>query len=361
MTYYFGRKSVRFPTTVTPVRVTHTMTVLSLLSALAGLPTGAAAQSTQPATTQAARAANGWDGSWFRYDRPTDGWVVEETTPSADQVNFYRRPPQLDDPKEDLVAATAKAKPVAVGPVNIVRLRFKDNVGEVVTALLCTPKGKSGPFPLVVAVHGLTSNKAQVCGQVAPTLAKLGFAVLAPDMPLHGERPGNPHEIFNQKDLLGTARRYRQAVMNVRQCIDVAEARPELDLSRGVILAGYSMGSWINSVVGPADPRVAAAVLMVGGARDLHPAAMLVPQIAACDPRLAMANFGRPLLMLNAKRDPTVTPEMGRRLFAAASEPKEQRWYDCGHRLTEDAYEDAAAWARQTWDALPLLGEAPRD
>ena len=130
-----------------------------------------------------------------------------------------------------------------------------------------------------------------------------------------------------------------------------------LDLSRGVVVAGYSMGSWINSIVAPADPRVAAAVLMVGGARDLHPAAMLVPQIAACDPRLAMANFGRPLLMLNAKRDPTVTPEMGKRLFAAASEPKEQRWYDCGHRLTEDAYEDAAEWVRQTWDRLPLLGK----
>jgi len=82
------------------------------------------------------------------------------------------------------------AKPVKVNNVDILRLRFKDAEGDTVPALLCTPAGKAGPFPLVVAIHGMNSNKAQVCGQLAPALIRQGFAVLAPDMPVHGERPG---------------------------------------------------------------------------------------------------------------------------------------------------------------------------
>src|SRR5215210_4665815 len=142
-------------------------------------------------TTQRAPAANGWNASAFDYARP-DEIVVERTTPTKAQVDFHTRPPQTaEQPKE--LNSKALAKPVTVGPVDIVRLRFRGIDDEMVPALLCTPKGKSGPFPLVIAVHGLGSNKAQVVGQVAPALAKQGFAVLAPDMPMHGERPGRAH------------------------------------------------------------------------------------------------------------------------------------------------------------------------
>ena len=78
--------------------------------------------------------------------------------------------------------------------------------------------------------------------------------------------------------------------------------------------------------------------------------ARVLPQIASADPALAIPNFiGRPLLMLNASFDSTVTPDMGKRLFNAAAEPKEQRWYDSGHRLPAEAYEDAAEWVKRTW------------
>jgi pimeloyl-ACP methyl ester carboxylesterase len=136
---------------------------------------------------------------------------------------------------------------------------------------------------------------------------------------------------------------FHQAVVNVRQLIDLAESRPDLDTRGGVVLAGYSMGSWINSVAGPADPRVKAMVLMVGGATELPAAALRFPQVAATDPRLAIAHFaGKPLLMLGAKRDYVVTPDMVKRLYAAAGDPKELRWYDTGHILSEEAYEQAA-------------------
>ena len=322
---------------------------LLLLLATLGLLSPAIAA--PPPTTQRAPATNGWNASPFDYAQPEDGIVVERSTPTKAQVDFRTRPPQSAEQPAELDGERI-ARPITVGPVDIVRLRFQGFEDEMVTALLCTPKGKSGPFPLVIAVHGLGSNKAQVVGQVAPALAKQGFAVLAPDMPLHGERAGRPRALLENKDFVGAIRRHRQAVINVRQTIDVAETLSEVDVSKGVILAGYSMGSWIHSIAGPADPRVRAMVLMVGGATDLTQA-RIFPQLAAGDPRLAIANFApRPVLLLNAKNDPTVTPEMANRLFAAAAEPKEQRWYDSGHLLPTRAYEDAAKWIKQTWAEL---------
>jgi dienelactone hydrolase len=289
--------------------------------------------------------SNRWDSTWFDYERP-DRLIVEESTPTAAQVDYTRRPPQRDVSADEKLTASAKpARPRAVGPLDVVHLRFRDAGGDVVPALLCTPRGKQGPFPVVIAVHGLTSNKAQVCAQIAPALAERGFAVLSADMPRHGERPGDPRSVLDRSNPFEAFALFHQAVVDVRQLIDLAESRPELDTRDGVVLAGYSMGSWVNSVAGPADPRVRAMVLMVGGATEMPPAARLVPQIAATDPRLAIAHFaGKPLLMLGGKRDYVVTPDMVKRLYAAAGEPKELVWYDSGHLLTEEAYEKAAEW-----------------
>src|SRR5688572_17159162 len=307
-----------------------------------GLSTSSLLGDVAPATRPA--VDNGWDARWFAYE-PVRERVVELSTPTRAQVDWNARPPRLAADAPEPVATRRAVKPVTVDGIDIVHVRFRSRSGDIVPALLCTPAKKSGPFPVVIAVHGMGSNKAQVCGQVAPALTRRGFAVLAPDMPLHGERPGEPREIFDAGSPLRTFELYRRAVTDVRQCIDAAEALPQLDASR-VVLAGYSMGSWIHAMVGAADARVAAMVLMVGGAHEVpREASALLPQLAAMQPDLAIAHFvGRPLLMLNAKHDSTVTPAMGRRLFSAAAEPKEQRWYDSGHLLPESAYDDAAEW-----------------
>src|SRR5690349_23009087 len=68
---------------------------------------------------------NGWNPHQFEYQRPKK-LIVEETTPNAQQVNFWLRPLQAEardqtDPKD-----LGKAKPSRVGPVDIVHLRFND-------------------------------------------------------------------------------------------------------------------------------------------------------------------------------------------------------------------------------------------
>lgn len=290
-------------------------------------------------------SGNGWDGKLFDYQRPAK-LIVQESTPTADQIAFFVRPERLKAGEPD-PADAGPAKPREAGPFDILRLTFKDIDGDIVPALLCTPKGKKGPFPVVVAVHGLTSDKAQVCWQVGPALAERGFALLAPDLPRHGERPGDPFSVVEKP--AESFAIYKQMVDDVRQLIDIAETRPELDTRSGVTLVGYSMGSWVCAVVGPTDPRVKQMVLMVGGAQDTPPALLAVPKIAACDPRMALAHFaGRPILMLNGSADEIVKPDWAKRLYAAAPDPKSQIWYDSGHFLPAVAYVDAAKWVAKT-------------
>jgi dienelactone hydrolase len=304
---------------------------------------------------------DGWDSKWFAYDKPAK-LIVEETTPTSDQVNFWKRPQQAD-PDATPPKATDPAEPVTVGQVDILHLRFKDADGNIVPALLCKPHGQPGPFPVVIATHGFTSHKAQVCAQVAPELTKRGIAVLAADMPCHGERPGQNGQIMDKSDWIKTFKHWRAAVIDDRQLIDIAEQRSDLDTKNGVVLVGYSMGSWISSVAGPCDPRVKAMVLMVGGAADVPPAALRIPQVTATDPRQSIRHFaGRPILMLNGKTDFIVNANMTRLLWDAAPQPKEQRWYESGHLLPAEAYYEAAEWVEKTLKGVSAKpnAKAPR-
>src|SRR5258706_15885015 len=139
------------------------------------------------------------------------------------------------------------------------------------------------------------------------------------DLPLHGERPGDPRQLTNLANMPTAMSRCRQAVIDLRQTIDVAETRADLDAKSGVFLAGYSLGALIDSVAGPADPRVKAMLLMVGGAPEFPPALSLIPELACLNPGLAIPHFvGRPLLMLNGNADQTITRAMKERRVRAA-------------------------------------------
>jgi len=292
-----------------------------------------------------------WDASAFKYERPK-AFVVEETTPTAQQVDWHGRPVRLAANLPAPKAANGVVKPWTNGTLRVTHLRFRDLEGADVPVLLTLPAQGEGPFPVVVALHGLGSNKAQVMAQIAPALVKRGFAVLAPDLPLHGERAGDPRGMFDQKDLRGFVARARQAIQDTRLCIDLAEGRPELDTKAGVMLVGYSMGAIFNSVVGPADARVKAMCLLVGGTPNFPAIFAGVPQLAALQPQLAIARFTGPVLMLNATRDHIISKEMTDRLFGAAAEPKQLKWYDSDHMLPAEAYEEAAKWVAETFKAV---------
>ncbi len=260
-------------------RINYVMAIIPLIT-LTGMAPYATVRANEPVPAQ---VENGWNRTLFDYQRPRT-LQVEQTTPTEAQVNFWLRPPQAtgEEPEPQM---TSPAVPRAVGNIDVVHLRFKDATGDIVPALLCTPKGKPGPFPLVIAIHGLTSNKSQVCGQVAPALIKHGYAVLAADLPCHGERPGNPFDMVDGAHWRKTFPLYRKAAIDVRQLIDLSEQLPPIGHNAPVAVAGYSLGSWVASVVGPCDDRIRKMVLMVGGADELPADTLKNPEVAAVDPR----------------------------------------------------------------------------
>jgi uncharacterized protein len=97
-------------------------------------------------------------------------------------------------------------------------------------------------------------------------------------------------------------------------------------------------------MIAAAEPAVRAVVLAAGG--DLPrgtPLAAVARTVV--DPVRAVRRLGgRPLLMVHGRGDRTVKPDQAERLFAAAGEPKELRWWSSGHILPPAAIDDAAAW-----------------
>jgi fermentation-respiration switch protein FrsA (DUF1100 family) len=48
--------------------------------------------------------------------------------------------------------------------------------------------------------------------------------------------------------------------------------------------------------------------------------------------------------MVNGRADRTIRPDQAERLYAAANEPKEIRWYDGGHYIPPAVIDQTADW-----------------
>ncbi|MDF1505874.1 alpha/beta hydrolase [Roseisolibacter sp. H3M3-2] len=222
-----------------------------------------------------------------------------------------------------------------------------DGAAARVPAVLLLPAAASraASAPGAVLLHGFTSRKEQMADTVGAALLRRGLATLAIDLPLHGERvaEGRVDRSTFGRNPLALAGAWRDAQREATLALGYLGARPEVDRDR-LAVVGYSMGSFLGVQVAAAEPRVRALVLAAGG--DLPegtPFAAVVRALA--DPLRAVRRFdGRPLLMVHGRRDPTVTAAQAQRLFDAAQEPKEIRWYDAGHYLPTQALDDAGEW-----------------
>src|SRR5688500_9252066 len=116
--------------------MSHELGLLNLLgpAALATLLFASDAAFAQPPTT---RATTPWDAAFFDYKKTP--LVVEETTPTAAQVDWRGRPPRMPANLAAPEPSNVPAKPWSNGSLNIVRLRFRDLEGADVPVLLVTP------------------------------------------------------------------------------------------------------------------------------------------------------------------------------------------------------------------------------
>lgn len=207
------------------------------------------------------------------------------------------------------------------------------------------------PAPAALLIHGYSSRKERMTETIGGALLARGVASLALDLPLHGARATDRADV-DLRNPLAVARQWRMAVDESTTALHWLERRPEVDgMPLGVI--GYSLGSYLAVLLAARDPRIRAVVVAAGG--DLPALGRLDRLVrAAVDPLKAVKRLdGRPLLVVHGRWDRTVRPEQAERLFAAAPEPKQIRWYDAGHWLPERAIEEGAEWmARELTGAL---------
>jgi uncharacterized protein len=285
------------------------------------------------------------------------------TAPSALADAFaYAKPAHLE---------TREAGPLKSSPLPGTHQRqivFKNVYGHDVPVLITTPDRGQGPFRTVLLLHGFGGTKEEITAHAGAPMLKAGFACIAPDLPLHGQRPGNADDFFTSQ--YDQSYRYAvEAVTDTRQTIDLAAAQRDLLTTDGVALVGFSMGTWLGSLTAAVEPRVTAMVLMSGGSAVILPSATssqpadlsaqqkvvelrnaLIQAYPVLRHDSALTRFApRPLLMQNGRRDVVATPQKVRTLFETAGEPKQLRWYDSGHSLPAQAYREAAECLREHW------------
>lgn len=216
--------------------------------------------------------------------------------------------------------------------------------GEAVPGVLLLPR-EPVPAPGVLLLHGYSSRKEHVAAGVGGPLMRHGIASLSIDLPLHGTRT-DPLQAQAARNPLALVGIWRQAVKECRLALGYLRARAEID--RGCIaVAGYSLGSFLAVMAAADDPGVRAVVLAAGGDLPAGTPLSVVARTVADPIRAVRRLRGRPLLMVHGTADRTMRPEQAQRLFDAAGEPKELRWWNAGHILPPAAIDYAAEWLRE--------------
>jgi dienelactone hydrolase len=227
----------------------------------------------------------------------------------------------------------------AAAPVHDPSLRARrfeySSRGDRVPGLLLLPAEGHGPFPLVLLQHGAGGSKhSDYLDAARLPWVRRGIAVASIDFPLHGERSSaklseqllgvtaNSVRTAHADTIALWSEFSRQSVVDLGRAFDALAEFPELDAQR-VAYAGFSLGAILGALFCPTDSRPRAAALALGGAGigppDFDPAA----QIGAFAPR--------PLLFVNATRDERIPRAAAEALHAAAGDPKQIAWFECGH------------------------------
>jgi uncharacterized protein len=216
-----------------------------------------------------------------------------------------------------------------------------DTHPERVPGLLLLPDSQA-PAPAALLLHGFTSRKERMADSIGKALLRRGVASLAIDLPLHGGREGSYDDV-SLRHPMQVVNKWRLAVSEAREALGYLAELPQIDANR-LAVVGYSLGSFLGVMIAAAESRVRAVVLVAGGDYpETTPFASLIRTVA--DPLRAVRKLaGRPLLMVNGRFDRTVRPAQAERLFAAAGEPKEMRWYQGGHWPREPEIDAAAEW-----------------
>lgn len=224
-----------------------------------------------------------------------------------------------------------------------------------VPAYLVIPDGE-GPFAGIILMHG-SSGSRQTMLPLAEDLVHTGAVVLtisAPSARILGRdwitfTPGDRDEQI-------------QLMVDLRRGVDLLIQHEKVDPSR-IGYIGYSYGAAMGGLLAGIEPRIKAYGLMVGdgglvnhfmedgepygGFERIDPAAR-EHWLGAMEPiePIHYVSHAAPsaLFFQNARYDRSVTEADALAYQAAGSQPKQVQWYDSGHGLPPQAYNDMVAW-----------------
>ncbi|MFC1911877.1 alpha/beta hydrolase family protein [Chloroflexota bacterium] len=119
--------------------------------------------------------------------------------------------------------------------------------------------------PMVILLHGMGDELLVPCKSLAKTLVRKGFACFVLYSVLHSRR--TPETVRKRLPTL-TAEEwfetYQISVIDVRQIIDWAGSRSEIDREKIAVL-GISFGGFISAITMGVDERIKAGIFLVTG------------------------------------------------------------------------------------------------
>ena len=225
--------------------------------------------------------------------------------------------------------------------------------GERRAAYLLRPDTGDEPLAAILYVHWYEpespdSNRTQFVDE-ARRMAKRGAAALLI------ETMWSDRDWFIKRTQADDERNSVRQVVELRQAVDLLLAQPGVDAQRlGYI--GHDFGAMYGVLMGSADPRPSCYALMAGTPRfpdwylyyprlEGAERAAYIERMAPLDPIAHIARLApAPLLFQFGRDDPHVPQERGQAFYDAAHEPKQIRWYDCGHGLNTQATQERVAW-----------------
>ena len=236
------------------------------------------------------------------------------------------------------------------GPHVLYKLSYGSVRGQRVPAYLAIPKEPANEkIPVVVLMHGWNlfwgKNEDWILEWI-PLLTAQGYAVLAPDHFMYGERKkedgfdnGSDRGPYYYRDWMC------QSVVDLRRGIDYLESRPDIDPERIAVFGG-SLGGWIGSILAAVEPRIKTAILSV-------PATEFVTEQTAPARIINSSNFfpnykDLSLLMVLAKKDVPERNARAKEFFDLVDIKKQMVEYDESHFLDPQKYnKEILEWLKE--------------
>jgi dienelactone hydrolase len=180
------------------------------------------------------------------------------------RADFLR---MIDRPRVALAAQTRVFPDSALYTAE--RLSFAAEAGERVPGIVMKAAASAGRRPVVIVLHGTGAKKEEQL-PLLRALAGRGFVAVAIDARYHGERARTASVIDEYSGALlqayrtGKGRPYMyDTVWDTMRLIDYLEQRADVDPAR-IGLMGLSKGGTETYLTAAVDPRVAAAVPVIG-------------------------------------------------------------------------------------------------